>query len=184
MWPLVLLAAGIALASRRRMESSPKPKTNSDEVRELIRAAAARYGVPAAVALAFADVESSFNPRAEGDRDWPTKRPDKYRELVLERRATSPYAGKPELWHSYGLFQLHAAHHAQTNEDPRALLDPQVNTERAMRTIKRLLERSKGDPYSARLAYVGCGFEGQACSAAHVAKVRERLRVALERWGG
>lgn len=173
----VLMAA--ASSSRRKKLSPPAPALVA-----LIRREAALAGVPLQVALAFARVESNFNVNAQGDLDWPKKKPANYRVLVTEGRPTNPFRGQPELWHSYGLYQLHAAHHVKGDEDPRVLLDPTVNIPRAMTAIARLLQVAGGDPVEARFRYVGCGEHGAKCSDSERARIRERLLAALAEFQG
>lgn len=164
--------------SRRRPSMPPV------ELLALIKQEAARVGVSPAVALAFARVESNFRPDAEGDKDWAARKPANYRALVLDARPDSPYAKDRSLWHSYGLYQLHAAHFALENEDPRALLDPHTNVSRALAHIARLLERTDGDPLRARFAYVGCGPDGANCGPTVRSRVRENMLRALSEFQG
>lgn len=182
MW-LALAALGgvLVVASSRKSQSSKRPPA---ELVELIRREAALAGVPLQVALAFARVESNFNAAAQGDLDWPKKKPANYRVLVLEGRPTNPFRENAALWHSYGVYQLHAAHHVKGDEDPRVLLNPQTNVARAMATIARLLKASEGDPYEARFRYVGCGQAGANCADSERKKIREKLSRALNEFQG
>lgn len=180
MW-LALAALGVLVVASSRKSQSKRPPA---ELVELIRREAALAGVPLQVALAFARVETNFNALAQGDLDWPKKKPANYRVLVLEGRPTNPFRENAALWHSYGLFQLHAAHHVKGDEDPRVLLNPQVNVARAMATIARLLKASEGDPFEARFRYVGCGQAGANCADSERAKIREKLSKALSEFQG
>ena len=156
-------------------------------VQTLIRSEAARHSVPVALALAVAELESRFNPSAEGDKLWHTKQGGAlYRKLVHDepRFAANPARLEPEAWHSYGVFQLLAPYHVQPHEHPRVLLDPKVNISRGVRFLASLLKRAEGDPYAARLAYVGCGFDGGKCSLQTANEVRQRLSSALSKWQG
>lgn len=168
----------VAATSRKRKRPPPP------ELVELIRREAALAGVPLPVALAFARVETNFNVRAEGDLDWPKKKPANYRVLVTEGRPDNPYRDQPSLWHSYGLYQLHAAHHVKGAEHPHVLLDPQVNVPRAMAAIARFLRASGGDPVEARYRYVGCGEAGANCGASKRAEIRAKLEAALSEFRG
>jgi hypothetical protein len=164
-------------------------RDNKDDGRkrivQLIREEAERQGVPAHVALAFADIESGLQPDAVGDLDWSTRRNGElYRKHVLrsERLQDNPARHDPSAWHSYGLFQLLAPYHVGPLEHPSVLLDPRTNAERGVRFLGQLLSRARGDVYAARLAYVGCGLDGSRCAAADVERIRARLHAALERW--
>lgn len=179
MWlAFAVLGVMMALSSKRKLLPPPA------ELLELIRREAALAGVPLRVALAFARVESNFNAAAEGDKDWPKKKPANYRMLVLDGRPTNPFRAQAELWHSYGLYQLHAAHHVRGDEDPRVLLDPGVNVPRAMAAIARLLQASAGDPIEARYRYVGCGENGAKCGDSDRRRIREKLEAALSEFQG
>lgn len=186
--PFVLLGgaalAALVLSSSKAKASSDmgssgnsdrdtKPSPMTESVRALIRAEAERQGVPAAIALAFARVESNFNPRAEGDKQWHlnTKR---YNEVVPR---DSPYFDQPELWHSYGLYQLLAPYFVEYNEDPRILLSPEINAQRGIKRIFNLYRLKGGDLDQVRIAYVGAGQADAATQAAILA----RFHTALER---
>lgn len=179
-WLALALGALMVAATRR----APKKAAPPAELVALIRREAALAGVPLQVALAFARVESGFNANAQGDLDWPKKKPANYRVLVTEGRPSNPYRDQPGLWHSYGVYQLHAAHHVKGQEDPRVLLDPQVNVPRAMVTIARLLQASGGDPLEARYRYVGCGQLGAKCPDSERRKIRAKLESALAEFRG
>jgi Transglycosylase SLT domain len=153
----------------------------------IIRAAADKAGLSRRVALAFAWIESRHNPRAAGDLLWHERDGGKlYRLHVLgqKRLANNPDRERRELWHSYGLFQLLACYHVLDTESPLRLYDPVVNAERGCAAIARLIRRTKGDVRGARLAYVGCGYDGSQCSAAIVARVSRELEHALEKFAG
>lgn len=182
-WALLAMATLAGLAwTETPMQRGKATEHESADMRALITRIAREHGVPAQVALAFAWLESRFNPRAEGDLQWPFKRPDKYRELVLEapRFAHNDFRGDPTRWHSYGLFQLLAPYHVTGAEDPRILLDPEVNATRAMRTLRALLKKHEGDAARARLDFAGAS----KLSASTQATLRARLRAALERFEG
>lgn len=157
----VLFAAALAWGSmqpRKRTKPEKPSSKEREEMQRLIRLEAERQGVPPAVALAFADVESRLDPRAEGDKDWHLRKGGAlYQKHVLGSKALekNPWRNAPELWHSYGLFQLLAPYHVQPAEDPRALLDPRINILRGVGFIRNLLLRHKGDVSAARLAYTG-----------------------------
>lgn len=186
MEPFTMAAIAIGVALMHKKPTVP-PRAPSQEVMAFIRGAARAASVPEHVALAFADVESGLNPRAAGDRDWAYRDGGAlYRRHVLAnvRLAKNPARLDPGAWHSYGLFQLNAAHFAGPLEHPQELYDARINAQRGCVHIARLLARAKGDVFAARLAYVGCGYDGSKCSREHVAKVRERIGAALERWQG
>jgi soluble lytic murein transglycosylase-like protein len=165
---------------------SPVPLTRS-AVEALIQREAATQGVPVAVALAFADIESSLKPNAEGDLTWHERdNGARYKKYVLanKRLVNNPARLEPKAWHSYGLFQLLAPWHVDADQHPRSLLDPATNARKGVAAIKRALKQAKGNPYAARLAYVGCGVDGSACDADTVRNVREKLRKALAKREG
>lgn len=172
--------------TQRRGNATVQAVTERERMQQLVRNAALAAHVEPSIALAFAECESNFNPRAEGDLQWPYKREPLYRELVLEnpRFRDNPWRADPTKWHSYGLFQLLAPYHVKSHEDPRRLLDPTTNAVRGCAYIARLLEQTKGDVYAARLAYIGCGPDGSRCSTEAVALARAKLRAALARYGG
>lgn len=154
---------------------------------DLIKSECERLGVPPQVALAFASIESGFKPAAEGDMLWHERNGGaKYRALVLENPhfEQNPWRAFPELWHSYGLFQLLAPYACGPLEDPRSLLDPVRNTRAGVAKIAGLLRTTHGDPYAARLAYVGCGADGSRCSTETVQAIRGRLADELLKWEG
>lgn len=134
--------------SKAKATATPKRVA---EMQALIRAEAAKQGVPAYVALATAHVESRFNPNAEGDLRWHDN-VERYRANVP---SGNPYASIPKLWHSYGLFQLLAPYHVRSNESPLVLLDPQTNVERGVRRLRELIALTDGDLDEVRLRYVG-----------------------------
>lgn len=152
------------------------------QMKALITRIARAWGVPVQVALAFAWLESRFDPRADGDEQWAQKRPEKYRELVLDapRFADNPWRTDAARWHSYGLFQLLAPYHTLPTEDPWALYDPEINAERAMKTLANLLARHDGDPIKARLDFAGASKLGPETQA----MLSKRMRDALVRFEG
>lgn len=185
------LLVAIARRARARLEpgqaraakegrAAPGSKP-SPEIRALIEREAAAQGVPPAIVLTFAELESGFNPRAFGDRDWPARHPRQWRE-VQARLRDNPAISDPTVWGSYGLFGLLAAYHAGPQEHPHALWDPTVNTQRGVAAIKRALLRANGDIRAARLLYVGCGLNGSLCSAKYAAGVTARLQIVAQRW--
>jgi hypothetical protein len=192
--PIGIAAVGLLLAvarrARARLEGQRAPvggraraqgSTPSPEIRSLIEREANAQGVPPSVALAFAEVESGFNPRAFGDRDWPTRHPKQWQE-VRARMPDNPAVNDPAAWGSYGLFGLLAAYHVTPHEHPHVLWNPIANTQRGVTAIKRALQRANGDVRSARLLYVGCGLDGSLCSARYAAGVIARLQNAAHRW--
>lgn len=166
---------------------SPTPaKLTRAQVVTLIERQAKAQGVPPTLALAFADIESRLNPDAEGDITWHEREDGaRYRKHVLgnKRLASNPALLEAPAWHSYGLFQLLAPWHVDADQHPRSLLNAEVNAQKGVAAIKRALKQAKGDPYGARLAYVGCGVDGSSCDAKTVRDVREKLRKALVKHG-
>lgn len=152
-----------------------------------IERAADAHSVPRRVALAFAWCESRLDPTCEGDLSWHERDGgSKYARLVLNnpRFGLNPWRKSPELWHSYGLFQLLAPYFCRPEESPRALLDPEVNSSRGCIEIARLLALTKGDVQQARLAYVGCGPTGAQCGQAVKDNYVARLNAALQQFQG
>lgn len=181
-WPWVLLAAGLVglMSSSKAKAATQGGRASRERMVALVRRVARELGVAPAAALAFAEVESNFNAGAQGDLEWPTKRPDMFRKLVTER--DNPYRGDPSLWHSYGLFGLLAAYHVQPGEHPHVLLDPEINARRGIAYLKRLLKTTAGDVAAARLAYIGCGVDGRACSSEVTEAALERFAPVYQRW--
>jgi hypothetical protein len=187
----IAIVAGVLLMASSKKKTTPNTSTSTStpakpaassakraQVEQIIRAAAALHKVPAQVALAFAQVESALNPKAEGDLKWHEfDNGARYRALVLNNAkfATNPHRLTPQLWHSYGLFQLLAPYHCGPNEDPRVLLDPTVNADRGCKTIARLLKQTNGDIAAARLLYTGASRAADAKKAQIVASISRAL---------
>lgn len=148
----VLVFAGIVGAMRKPAKRTLRPVKNPPEfvrMRKIIRAEAIRQGVPVELAMATARVESNFDPNAEGDKNWHLNTVRFEREVPKN----NPFRARPELWHSYGLFQLLAPYYVLPGEDPRVLLDPEINAKRGVRILKRLMHTHLGDPNKVRLHY-------------------------------
>ena len=150
-------------------------------IRTLIERESVTQGVPPAVALTFAELESGFNPNAFGDRDWAARHPEQWLALRA-RMPDNPAINDPSAWGSYGLFGLLAAYHVGPSEHPRVLSDPQVNAQRGVAAVKDVLKRANNDVRAARLLYVGCGLDGSRCSPKVVTRIESRLRAAAARW--
>lgn len=164
---------------------SPKPVVDENAIRVIISQAAERHDVPRQVAFAFAWVESRMQPDAEGDLKWHEKRDGTLYERHVRANPKfqfNPWRDTPERWHSYGLFQLLACYHTLAHEDPRALLVPSTNADRALREISRLLRVTRGDVQAARLAYTGAGYQGTNVTAAVKAQTLLNLENALRRF--
>jgi soluble lytic murein transglycosylase-like protein len=149
---------------------------------ELIRAEAARQGVPAAVALAFADVESGLDPSANGDLGWSELEGGaRYEKHVLNnpRLANNPARTNRRAWHSYGLYQLLAPHHVLPLELPSALYSPQINAQRGIAQIKTLLRLHGGDVAEARLAYTGLSSRSDPAA---IERVLSRFAPVYQHW--
>lgn len=177
---LALLILGtVAFGLWQQQTEQMEQSAATQGIRDLITRIARAQGVPVDVALAFAWLESRFDPRREGDRQWAFKRASKYRELVLDapKFAANPWRTDAGRWHSYGLYQLLAPYHTLADEDPRKLLDPQINAERGIAEIRRLYQRYH-DANAVRLAYVGCGPDGRGCPSDKVADVLGKLQRA------
>jgi hypothetical protein len=184
------LFVALARRSHARLEGHGAPvggkgraqrSTPSPEIRALIEREANAQGVPPSVALAFAELESGFNPRAFGDRDWASRHPTQWRE-VQARLPDNSAISDGTIWGSYGLFGLLAAYHVGAREHPQALWDPTLNAQRGVSAIKHALRRAQGDVRAARLLYVGCGLDGSLCSASYADRVAARLQSAAQRW--
>lgn len=167
---IALVASSLMRRGSETMDRNDKAKR--DVMRALIRVEARRQGVPEHVALAFARVESNFDPLAKGDLEWHKDRA-RYERVVPY---SSPFFDQPKLWHSYGLYQLLAPYHlSDWTEDPRVLYDARTNAQRGIATIKRLLTRYAGSVDKARLAYTGA----LKASPETQARILEKLREAL-----
>lgn len=187
---LWIAAAGAALLLGAKASASqgaapnqgaaPELDAEQKSMAALIAKIARAQGVPVQVALAFAWLESRLRVAAQGDKEWATSRPDKYKSAVLDRQPPSPWAKDAALWHSYGLFQLLAPYFVKPSEHPHLLLNPQINAERGIAFIKAKLAQSGGDVEAARLAYAGA----TNASAATKAKILTRLRTALAMFEG
>jgi soluble lytic murein transglycosylase-like protein len=178
----IAIALGVLL-----MSSAKKPgpvvtiKSKSAQrlaMEAVISAAADKHKIPRAVALAFAQVESAFNPNAEGDLHWhEIDNGSRYRALVLQnaKLAHNPARLEPQAWHSYGLFQLLAPYHVLPTEHPRALLDPLVNADRGCAVIARYLKQTGGDIAAARLLFTGASKASAEKKAQIVASIDRAL---------
>lgn len=166
----MLAILGVLMAFRSSSKRDPKAEAYRDLMRAMIRVEARQQGVPELLALATARVESGFDHKAEGDRSWPNNRA-RY-DRVISRE--SPYYDRPELWHSYGLFQLLAPYHTPIGQDPRDLLDPPTNIQRGVAKLKDLLSRHP-DWNDVRLAYKGIRRDNPKA-----AEVIRRFQVAIK----
>ena len=152
-----------------------KPHPEREAMRFLIRSEANFQGVEPLICLAFARVETNntFDPTLEGDKRWHLD-VERYERCVPK---DSPFRDQPELWHSYGLFQLLAPFHIRTyDEDPRVLLQPLVNAARGVARIGNLARRHGGDLDKMRLHYV---FGTAATQSPRRAQVLDRFHAAL-----
>lgn len=153
-----------------------------DDMIALIRSTARAAGLPEEIALATAEVESNFNPDARGDLQWHARRGGElYRKNVLNnpRLAANPARLQPERWISFGLFQLLSPHYVLPHEPPEALADPEVNTERGVRLLKRLYTLYDGDTDKIRVHY---GAGSLNVSDATRATLLGRFRKSLAKW--
>lgn len=179
--PAAALGLLFALTTTRtgeRMRSKPPSDNLEGLMRAIIARAAQTHGVPIHVAHAYAWLESRFDSKAEGDLAWATwDHGARYRKYVLEARkfAHNPYRLMPELWHSYGLFQLLAPHFIGPQEDPRVLLDPEINADRGCKYIATCLRKARGDVRLARLYYAGATKLDEPAQAALLAKMDQAL---------
>lgn len=178
LWVLAAMLGAALFMDERATKKTSTPSRARMEA--LVRAEAERQGVDPALALAFAEVESNFNPSAAGDTAWAEKKPDLYRSLVLDnpKMANNPARYDPRAWHSYGLFQLLAPHHAKPSEHPSVLYDPQLNAQRGVAYIKGLLRKHGDDAAQVRLAYAGA----LKASAAEQERVLGRFARAYQAW--
>lgn len=127
-------------------------------IRDMIAVSAKKYGVPLRVALAFAWLESRFNPKAKGDLNWAKwDNGSRYKKYVLNNPvfAKNPYRNTPEVWHSYGIFQLLAPHFVSGVENPAILYIPEINIDKGVKKIANSLKASKGNVAEARIIYAG-----------------------------
>lgn len=157
-----------------------RPSTLTPDLRAILDRAAQLAGVDARILYALAEVESGFNPLAEGDRDWPN-RSDHYKRFVLENKSlsTNPARNDPSAWHSYGLFQLLAPYHVTAKQHPKELLDPKLNAAKAALFVRRILGQTNGDLWAMRKRYIGAA----AIDDTRLAPQKERWFAALARHG-
>jgi soluble lytic murein transglycosylase-like protein len=183
--PALLALGALAVLALRGKTMQPTRGLQPDDpkfapMRAVITAAARRHGVPDQIALAFAWLESRFNPNAEGDLKWAEwDQGARYKRYVLDnpKLATNPARDDPSAWHSYGLFQLLAPHFVQPNEHPRALLNPTVNADRGCRYLATALRKSGGDPVVARLYYAGAAKLAEDKQRPVIAAITRALRL-------
>lgn len=180
MIPFALKALGIGTVLAVLMSSQrkgPMLTRQQKAMHEIIVAEAVKQGVSARVALAFAWLESQFDPTAEGDKDWASKRPQLYNELVLNNVSfkSNPYRTDPNRWHSYGLFQLLAPYFVTGEQDPASLLDPRRNAFLGVRKIKSLMTAYQGDVAKTRLAFAGALELGPGVQKPILAKLTHAL---------
>lgn len=159
----LVTGALILNANRKKSQSSVEIKPIGD-IQNIIVAEAKRQGLDPAVALLFADLETGIK-NTTGDDRWPYRvRNDgrtNWEATVRDesRYDTNPYKNNPDIWISYGPFQLlspHTVYQFDRNADPRKLADVKLNTKLAVAKIIRLRELYKGDVSRMRHAYV-CG---------------------------
>ena len=125
--------------------------------RDLIVREARAQGVAPRIPVTFAWLESRLNEKAAGDLEWAKKRPEMYEKLVVNNPEfrTNPWRLKPEVWHSYGLFQLLSPYFVKGNENPSILYNPARNAALGVAKIKNLLKQHNGDVNKVRLAFAG-----------------------------
>lgn len=165
----LLAIAAIMLSMRKNERIVPQDPKQAPEMKALISRLAVQAGVPVPVALATAWLESRFNPNAEGDLLWHT-RDAKFEAAVPKNH---PFRSDRALWHSYGLFQLLAPYHVKMNENPLVLLDPEINAQRGIAFLARLMRKHAGNVDAVRLAYTG---------QLHAAADSKNQLETLERW--
>jgi hypothetical protein len=156
LWGLGGLAA-IYVAGQMAMKSGPMDEKHR-AMRNLIISVAKKYGVNPRYALAFAWIESRFDPMADGDVNWAKwDNGARYKKNVLEnpKFADSPYKDNPALWHSYGLFQLLAPYYVEAKENPAVLYSPAINADRGVKRIATSLKKANGSIMQARVEYAG-----------------------------
>jgi len=164
-----------------RAEPAPKsPKrlgvdaATQKKLEDMITAEALRQGVPPSVALATAWIESRMDPNAEGDKWWHED-PQRFEAVPKDH----PDRWNRKLWHSYGLFQLLAAYHVSKTEHPEILLSPQLNIERGVRKLAKLLLRYGTNLDKVRLAYTGARTTNQT----NIEATLQRWHAALRKYG-
>lgn len=190
--PLFLVFGGAALfttafllrkASEAKSSGGGGVYMPSGAIEQAIASEASRQGVDPKVAIAFARVESGMKPGSIGDRAWPERvRGDgrtNHQALVLGNAKfnNNPYRNQPELWVSYGLFQLLAVYSLDSmpDADPRILLNPATNIRLGVAKIKMRLDQYGGDVLKARIAYkcgsaTGCSDDVRASAIARFEK--------------
>ena len=179
LWIAAAALIGVWAMDEKR-EARPAASAERQRAIAIIRAEAQRQGVPAPIALAFAEAESNFNAAAAGDLGWASKRPELYRQIVLDNpaMAQNPARTDPRAWHSYGLFQLLAPYHTRPTEHPKVLYDPTINAHRGIAFIRGLLRKHSDDLVQTRLAYAGA----LRASQAEQDRVLARFARIYQRW--
>lgn len=149
--------AGVYVMGQLSMTTGPMAEKHR-LMRGLIISTAKRLGVNPRYALAYAWLESKFNPFADGDKDWAKwDNGARYQKNVLDnpKFAKNPARNKPELWHSYGLFQLLAPYYVGETEDPSILYSPTINAERGIKRMAASIKKANGSIMQARIEYAG-----------------------------
>jgi len=160
-WVLGILGAMLLMNQKKPkvVSSAGNPMdARYEPIRKVILAAAKKYGVPPRVALAFAWIESRFDTKAAGDKQWAEWDDGaRYKKNVLENPALAknPYRNTPAVWHSYGLFQLLAPYFVTGSESPNILYLPEINADRGVKKIANSLKATKGNVQEARILYAG-----------------------------
>ena len=191
----VMITAGLATAALlllgRRKSAVPGPGPTpvaTGPVMTAIVAESKRQGVNPAVALLFADLETSFK-NVRGDKTWPDRRRadgrTNWEALVRDSStlAVNPFRFQRQLWVSYGPFQLLSPYEiARYNPkaDPRILDNVPLNVRLGVAKIKRLTDKYGDDLDALRLAYT-CGSPGGCLGRAP--KVLARMATKADKYG-
>lgn len=178
-WKWALGAGGVVLMAQGLSRSGPMDEKHAP-MRAIIAAACRKYGVEFRAALAFAWLESRLNPEAKGDLQWAQWNDgERYRKNVLEnpKLANNPFRETPEVWHSYGLFQLLAPYFVSGEEDPRILYNPVINADRGVRKIATSLKAAGGSLGGARIHYAGASKLPQATKDQLTSRLAGALRL-------
>lgn len=181
-----------AVKRKKPQPPAPPPIIPKGEIQNLIVREAERQGVEPRIALTFVDLESRFTPSAVGDADWPHRvrknGQTNHEKWVLNNPVfdNNPWRSDPDVWVSYGLFQLLSPHHLSKhnpNAHPAELLDPKTNAKIGIGIIKRMVNKYGEDWVKVRLGYGGtCMIPGR-CSYETIERIVGRLDARTEKWG-
>ena len=126
-----LLLAGVGLATALPAAASP--------CRQEITAAAQRHGVPLAVALTVAKVESAHDPLAMNIAGWPARAHSPADAAIAIRKLRA--AGIHSI--DVGCMQINLKHHPKAFARIEDAFDPRANTDYGVRFLKELYQEKQ-----------------------------------------